>query len=260
MFVVVLQRSGKFGAVFQFDFEQKPSIGSPKFHRKMEVYHRTQFTENFGMRIGNIQEEVAPVALVVFAQHEATLLSFVEEGLLGLLKSRKVQGDVFVHHLSTLVFLHPIDVHALDAEEFRRGAHAKPQRSAAAFGEIVHEVLVHRDSVTDDQNAHGEFPPGERRQERIFGKIADLAVVQTERNDRKPPCIGRVNFRRVFFGDQREGEGTFSQSHLLGRARRKAYHPEKEGKNKGCGSHETCKSGISGKRIIKLRRKDRERI
>ena len=260
LFVVVLQRSRKLCAVFQFYFEQKPSIGSSKLHRKMEVYHRTQFTENSGMRIGNIQEEVAPVAIVIFAQNELPLLSFVVEGLLCFLKSRKVQGDLFVHRLSTLVFLHPVDMHALDAEEFRRGAHTKSQRSAAAFGEIVHEVLVHRNGVADDQNAHGEFPSGERRQDRIFGKIADLAVVQTERNDRKPPCIGRVNFRRVFFGDQRESTCAFSQSHLLGRARRKAYHPEEEGKNKGCGSHETCKSGISGKRIIKLRRKDREKI
>ena len=103
---------------------------------------------------------------------------------------------------------------------------------------------MHRDGVADNQNAHREYPSGERRQERIFGKIADLAVVQTERNDRKPPCIGRVNFSRVFFGDQREGEGTFSQSHLPGRARRKAYHPEKEGKNKGCGSHIAYLLGI----------------
>jgi len=80
LFVVVLQRSGKFGAVFQFDFEQKPSIGSSKLNRKMEVYHRTQFTENFGMRIGNIQEEVAPVALVVFAQHEAAPAALCSEG------------------------------------------------------------------------------------------------------------------------------------------------------------------------------------
>ena len=86
-------------------------------------------------------------------------------------------------------------------KKFRRGAHTKPQRSAAAFGEIIHEVLVHRDGVADDQNAHGEYPSGERRQEGEFGKIANLAVVQTERNDRKPPRIGRVNFRRVFFGD-----------------------------------------------------------
>ena len=117
------------------------------------------------------------MATVIFAQHELPRLLFVVEGLLGLLKSRKVQGDVFVHRLSTLVFLHPIDVHALDAEEFRRGAHAKPQRSAAALGEIVHEVAVHRNGVADDQNAHGEYPSGERRQEGEFGKIADLAVV-----------------------------------------------------------------------------------
>ena len=139
------------------------------------------------------------LTLVVFAQHEAALLSFVEERLLGLLKSRKVQGDLFVHRLSTAVFLHPVDVHALDAEEFRRGAHTKSQRSAAAFGEIIHEVLVHRDGVADDQNAHGGFPSGERRQGGIFGKIANLAVVQTERNDRKPPRIGRVNFQTRLF-------------------------------------------------------------
>ena len=101
------------------------------------------------------------MATVIFAQHEAALLSFVEERLLGLLKSRKVQGDLFVHRLSTAVFLHPIDMHALDAEEFRRGAHTKSQRSAAAFGEIVHEALVHRNGVADDQNAHREFPSGE---------------------------------------------------------------------------------------------------
>ena len=200
------------------------------------------------------------MATVIFAQHKLPRLLFVVEGLLGLLKSRKVQGDVFIHRLSTAVFLHPIDMHALDAEEFRRGAHTKSQRSAAAFGEIVHEVLVHRDGVADNQNAHGEFPPGERRQERIFGKIADLAVVQTERNDRKPPCIGRVNFRLVFFGDQRESTCALSQSHLRRSAKCQAYHQKEDGQNKGCGSHETDKSRISGKRIIKLRRKDREKI
>lgn len=54
LFIVVLQRSGKFGAAFQFDFKQKLSIGSSKLNRKMEVYHRTQFTEDFGTRIGGI--------------------------------------------------------------------------------------------------------------------------------------------------------------------------------------------------------------